>query len=477
VQLASMVLWTALVARYIGPGVYGIYAFAQATVSILLILVNLGLDQLLIRDLAQRPGLGFVYCLHALRLKLGLGFIVLGGFIAFTFIQDRASEYTAIASIVAVNGLAGAIGSLNASMINAREVMHYSVAAQAINAVLTLATGALGVWLHWPFSVILLMSLGATCVYVAISGVYARRLYRDVQAQQINGERDWRTSLGVAVRSIPFGLLVLISVLSMNLGMVLLRWAHAPDDTIGYFAAALRICSLVILVPGSLTSALFPGLARIYAESEQRFARVFEFAWRFFFLITVPVAAGLWLVARDVILLIYGSEFGGAVPSLQILSLMLLNGVGFVMGTAMTAMNRQAMSAGIQGAALVVVAAIAWWTIPRYGGAGVAAAMVAGTLGGLVVYSTLLFRWFRLRFPILWCIKTALAASIMAAATLLVQAWTGSLPLVLITAPIIYILCHLVLRTLSKNDWRQVAGILPESIVHGTFVRQPQGMD
>jgi O-antigen/teichoic acid export membrane protein len=465
-----MVLWTALVARYIGPGGYGVYAYAQASVSILLILVNLGLDQLFIRDLAQQPDLGLVYRVHGLRLKLGLGFIVLGGFTALTLVQNQASEYTAISAIVAANGLAGAIGTLNASMINAREVMHYSVAAQAINAVLTLATGALGVWLHWPFSVILLMSLGATCVYVAITRFFALRLYREVHAQPINDEGNWRTTLSVAARSIPFGLLVLISVLSTNMGTVMLRWAHASDDTIGYFAAALRIYSLVILVPGSLTSALFPGLSRIYAESAERFARVFEFAWRFFFIITVPMAVGLWLVARDVILLIYGSEFGGAVPLLQILSLMLLNGVGFVMGTAMTAMNRQALNAGIQGAALALVAAIAWWTIPRYGGAGVAGAMVAGTLGGLVVYSTLLFRWLRLQFPSLWCIKTALAASSMAAATLLVQAWTGSFPLVLITAPIIYILCHLVLQTLSKNDWRQVAGILPERIARAICV-------
>jgi O-antigen/teichoic acid export membrane protein len=471
VQLASMVLWTALVARYIGPGVYGIYAFAQATVSILLIFVNLGLDQLLIRDVAQRPGLGIVYRLHALRLKLGLGLIVLGGFIVFTLVQNRTSEYTAIATIVAVNGLMGAIGTVNAAMINARELMHYSVAAQAVNAVLTLATGALGVWLHWPFPFILLMSLGATCVYVAISGFFARRLYRDVQKQQIHDGRDWRTSFNVAVKSVPFGLLVLISVLSMNLGIVLLRWSHVPDDTVGYFAAALRIYSLVILVPGTLTSALFPGLARIYAESEERFARVFEFAWRFFFLITVPIAVGLWVVARDVILLIYGSEFGAAVPSLQILSLMLLNGVGFVMGTAMTAMNRQTVSAGIQGAALILVAAIAWWAIPRYGAEGVAGAMVVGTLAGFLVYSALLFRWLHLRFPLIWCVKTVLAAGLMAVTCILVRTWTDSLPVILITAAALYLSSHFLLRTLSRCDWAQVVQILPERLVRAIVVK------
>jgi len=369
-----------------------------------------------------------------------------------------------------VNGLVAAVGTVNTGMINAREAMHYSVLAQSVNALVTMATGVVGVWLHWPFSVILLFSLGATCLYVAIGAFFAGRLYRNVQDDSLRNGAGWGGSITLALKSIPFGLLVLISVLFTNTGIIFLGWFHVSDALIGQFAAALRIYSLVILVPGALGDALFPGLARIYAESQDRFARVFEFAWRIFFFVTIPMAAGLWLVSRDVLLLMYGPDYIGGVRSLQILSLMLLNGVGYVMGRAMVAVNRQTLSAVIQGVALIIVAGTAWWAIPRHGADGVAVAMVGGTLAGLVVYTTLFFRWLHLRFPSIWCVKTVMAVAVMGAVASAVHTWTGSLAVVLITAPTIYVLAHLALRTLSREDWAQVVGLLPGRLAHWIVV-------
>ena len=464
IQLASMVLWTALVARYMGSKNYGIYASAQAMVSILLILVNLGLDQLLLRDLAQRPEQGMVYRLHMLRLKIGIGMIVLGGFIAINWMQDGTPELKAITAIVTINGLVGAIGASNTSMINAREAMHYGVLAQSVNALITLITGVIGVWLHWPFAIILLLSLCATCIYVIIGALSVSWVYRRVSNSSSEYLTSWRATLSLALKSIPFGVLVVISVLSANLGIILLQQFQIGADKIGYFAAALRINSMVLLIPGVLGDALFPGLSRLFAGNERRFGEVFELAWRLFFSFSVPMAVGLWLVARDVLLLIYGPEFAEAVRLLQILSLVLLSGVSFVTGRAMVAMNHQKLSAGIQGVVLIVVGGMAWWAIPQYGAQGVAMAMVGGTLTGLIVFTTLLFRWLQLRFPFVWCAKTVIAAGAMGAISTLVQVRTNSLLLVLIAAPMVYALTHLALKTLSRNDWTQIVDMLPSRL-------------
>ncbi|MDZ7336931.1 MAG: flippase [candidate division KSB1 bacterium] len=472
----NMVVWTALVARYIGPRVYGVYAYAQATVSMLLILVNLGLDQLIIRDLAQRADMGFVYCRHALRLKLALGILVLGGFVVLNLVQNQASETIAITAIVALYGIVGAVAQVFTAMINAREAMYYSVLAQSVNASLTLASGAVAVWMHLPFSVILLFSLVASCVQVMIGRHFALMLYRDVQKESGKEPTIWRAAIMLALRSIPFGILGVIAVLGTNLGVILLGWFRASDETIGYFGAALRVYSLVMLFLGALGDALFPGLARIYAESQERFAKVFEFSWRIFFFVSIPIVAGLWLVARDVLLLIYGSEFEDGVGPLRILSLMFLNGVGYLMGRAMAAMHRQTLSAAIQGAALVIVVCTACLAIPRYSANGVAGAMVGGTLAGLVVYTALLFRWLRLRFPVVWCIKTVIAAVVMGLGTVLVQSRIDALPVTLTIAPTIYLLTHLALRTVSRDEWAQAAKLLPGRLTQWIAAKWARGV-
>ena len=43
------------IARIVGAETYGIYGYAQATLAVLIIFVNLGLDKLLTREVAQRP--------------------------------------------------------------------------------------------------------------------------------------------------------------------------------------------------------------------------------------------------------------------------------------------------------------------------------------------------------------------------------------------------------------------------------------
>jgi len=194
VQLASMTLWTAIIARYVGPEAYGIYAYAQSTILILLIFVNLGLDQLLVRDVAAHLSDGAVYRLHALRIKTALGLLILGTFLGLNLIQDSGGTFQRVLLIVALNGFAAAVGMIYVSLINAREAMHYSAIGHSANALLTLLTGALVVWQGGSFETILWFSFAATCVSTLVAWRAARRLYGDTRADGPHAV-SWRAIL------------------------------------------------------------------------------------------------------------------------------------------------------------------------------------------------------------------------------------------------------------------------------------------
>lgn len=466
IVLVSMMLWTAIVARYIGPQTYGTYAYAQSTITILLIFVNLGLDQLLVRDVAQKPQAGWAYLTGCLLIRLALCVAILGGFLFTSVRRGGPSEWMALISILTVNSSAITIGALAMAMLYAREAMARAVIAQVANAVLTLATGAVAVWQKQPFTVVLLLSLAATVVQVAIGYWYVARTYGAARVSDLTAAATARAISALLAKALPFAALGILATLQNHL-IVLLLGSRAQHGTlVGFFAAANRIHLMTLIVPEKLSHAILPAFSRVRTESPQRFAPMFEQAYRYIFLVTAPMAIGLWVISPDILNLIYGAEFSPAAGSLRILSLVLLTSAGYVMGPAMAAMNRQNLLAGIWGATLAVMAGIGYWAIPRYGAEGASWTVLAGTLIGFVTYSTLLFRWLSLPYPVRWMAKALLAALGMGMATSWLVQRISFLLVAAVISPLVYVLFLLLSGALSLEDRQRLVSLLPAPLTH-----------
>lgn len=468
VYMVCMAVWTALVARYVGPGTYGVYVYAQSVVAVLLGVANLGLHQLLIRDVSQQPGLWSLHRRHAFRLTLPLVLLFFGGLGVLTLVRNGTGEYSLIMAIVAINGMITALAAIESSLINAREALHYVTFAQTANSVLTMVSAAVGVWRGWPFTMILFLSLMSTGGYWLILVRSSAGLYGKLGLPIVSVNPPWRETRAFAVRSFPFWTMVLMSSLWSNMGVLFLEWFGAGQDTVGQFGAAQRIFVMVSMLPALLSEALFPTLSRGYAETPDDFPRMFEKAWRAFFVMTVPMAAGVWLTADKVILLFFGAEFLAASDLLRIFGIMLLNGVAFLSGRTMVVIGRERMSAAINWIALIMIAVASLWAIPLFGAKGLCWSMTASSLAGFLAYSALLFLYLHLRFPWVWLGKTLLATTVMFVIAERATSMFDNLFVTIVTAVGAYGLAHILLGTLSEEDRRLV-----KNVFHRREVTQP----
>lgn len=461
VLAGSMGLWTILVARYVGPDAFGVYAYAQAGLTILTVVGSLGLDQLLTRDVAQRPeeGLRYLATFGMLRAAL-MALALLGALVA-----ARASRYPAdrtwIAMLVGANAAVMAMNTLVAALLNAHEAMGYTVVAQSANYLLTLGLGAVAVALRQAFPVILALSLGASLVQLCLGALFAWRLQGRPVGPRSALLLPAGATLALLWTALPFTLLQLISTVRTYAPALLLQYLTASDAAVGYFAAAQRIHAVTVIVPDMLLQAAFPAFSGAYARERERFPGMFERAYRYVMAATVPLGLGLWVVGPPLVELLYGPRYAPAATTLQVLSLALLGGVGWVMGPALLAMGRQTAYALIYIATMAAAGALSLWTIPRYGPAGAAAALVAGKLLQDAIYTVLSFRWLGLPFPAAWAAKTV-AASLLATAALALSVrrvhWALGSALV---APTVYAGALAALHTLSGDDWRYLAQLLP----------------
>ena len=460
-NLIAMTIWTIVVARYIGPELYGVYTYLGATLGILVIFVNIGLDRLLTRDVAQQPDQGARYLTTFVLIKTLLSVVVLGGFLAWVSSQSHAGARTSMALLVTGIWFLGAIASLINAMLYAYEAMRGTVIAQALNSVLTLGAGLLAVWLHQPFSVVLGLSLAASSIQVLVAGGFALRYY----PRQIRGVRELifpvPQILSLLKKSLPFGGMVLMAALYTNMIVVLLEELTENNTSVGYFGAAMRIFSIALVIPGVLSRASLPVLSNTYTHSPDRFGSRFVRAYRYVFFVTVPAGIGLWLIGPYILALVYGPQYAGAATSLQILSLVLLGSAVYITGPALEAMDRQMWSVLIYVVALVAVALVAYWAIPRYGIEGAAWALVVGAGIRLGVESALVFTLLKLRYPIAWTVKTTVASIVMGYIGFLALKSCHFIIVMLLVAPLVYLLAQVALRTLSKSDWEYVQKFMP----------------
>ncbi len=460
-NLIAMTLWTIVVARYIGPELYGTYTYLGATFGILVIAVNIGLDRLLTRDVAQRPELGARYLTTFILIKVILSIIVLGGFVAYIYHQSGPSARTLMTLLVASIWFLGAIVSLINALLYAHELMSGTVVAQALNSVLTLCSGVVAVWLQQSFIVILGLSLAASVIQVVVVMWFALRFYPRERQEALRLILPPPAILSLLKKSIPFGGMVLMAALYANMIVVLLEELTESDTSVGYFGAAMRIFSMALIVPSVLSRASLPILSNTYAHSRERFASRFLRAYRYVFFITVPAGVGLWLIGPFILALIYGPQYEAAATSLRILSLVLLGSVIYITGPALEAMDRQMSSVIIYALALGAVAVVGYWAIPRYGIEGAAWALVVGATLRFGIESALVFTLLKLRYPTPWVVKTVVASVTMAVIGLLVLGSCHFLVVMLLVAPLVYLLAQAALRTLAKDDWEYVQRFVP----------------
>jgi PST family polysaccharide transporter len=397
VTIATGVVWTAIIARYIGPVVYGTYGYLLSILAILVLFINFGFEYLTTRDVAQRPELGWSYLFSILYIKLILSVVLLGGFMAFVFWKEGKEDVAGIAIWTAIITFLGALLSLTSSILYGREAMGYDTIAKVLRSFLALASAYICVQMRLNFTTILAVFAATSAFQLFLASYFVGKVLHVFPIPRTSFQRMGTFSKDLLSRSLPFLVLMIVGVFYNSIPTILVKNLSFDPAEVGYYAAAHRIFFVLNIMPSMLFQAILPAFSRLYVENLEKMRKIFKLGYRFVILLACPMAFGLWLVAPRVIHLIYGADFEGGGQVLKILAVSLINGVGWVMTGALIAMDRQRVIVLISGVGVVLMSVIAWWSIPIWGAVAGAWAYTSGTLLGFVVYSALTYRLLRIR--------------------------------------------------------------------------------
>ena len=200
--------------------------------------------------------------------------------------------------------------------------------------------------------------------------------------------KDWRRNLHDAA---PLAVTVLLVTLYAYIDIVMLGFLR-PGPEVGYYVASTRILTIGLVVATILRAAMLPVLARLQSSPVER-QEAGEHNARIVTAAGGLAAAGGFVLAPEILEIIFGREFRGAAETLRILMacLLFMNAVE-VFHTQLVAWRLQIQQMWIMAAGAVFNIALNSVLIPLYGMSGAASATLASTILILVLAAIILTR-------------------------------------------------------------------------------------
>lgn len=395
--LAISLLQSIVLARILGPEGYGVYAFVFAVVSVMVIPIQFGIVNLLVRETARAhahedwPTMLGVWA-WATRSVWGLSaFYCACGAIgawwgAGRFSGEQLATFVLGVLLVPLIGLGNIRG---AALRGLRAVVHGRLPAEIIRPGLFVALVG-GAWLGLPVTLGPAQVMGLHGLAAALALAVAWVLLRRARPVMLNGSFlpriEHRAWLGSAI---PLMMAAGLQLLNNNSDLLMLGWLGNATD-VGIYNVVIKGAALVIFGLQVANMVFTPYFARLHAQGDYvRLRALARLAVRLTLVIALPVAAVFVFFAEDILRAVFGEAFTpGALPLAVLAAGQLVSAASGAQGALLTMTGHErdvAKAVAIGAVANVIMNAV---LIPPFGMVGAAAASVVA----MSIYSIILKR-------------------------------------------------------------------------------------
>jgi O-antigen/teichoic acid export membrane protein len=160
----------------------------------------------------------------------------------------------------------------------------------------------------------------------------------------------------------------------------------AGDTVVGWYNAASKLQSVVLVLPGVVVTAIYPVMSRYQVTSQDLLRSSFEKSVRYLTVLGVPIGVGTTLLASKLIPLVFGNEFTNSIIALQILVwawVAVFMSISY--GNLLNSLNLQSTTTKITGICVTLNTVLNLLLIPTFGLAGAGVARVATEASSLLL--------------------------------------------------------------------------------------------
>ncbi len=399
-----------LLARYLGPADLGKYYFAISFTTIFAIFIDLGLANVIIREVAKEGSKAGKLLANILGLKLPLALLSL---LAAVIIINISHPDPLVKILVYVSCISMVLDSFTSTFFAVVRGFHnlkYESIASIVFQLIVLTVG---------YSALLLgYGLIAAMAALALASLYNFFYSFWVTARRIKLKISlaWDKELLKEIARIawPFAVYAIFQRFYTYSDSVLLAF-FAGDEQVGLYQVAFKIIFALQFLPLAFTASLYPALSAYWQHNRSQLAVTFERALNYLAIISWPIIFGVVLLA-DKIVLLFKDGYSGAILPLRITIIALFfMFANFPIGSLLNACDRQRRNTWNMAIVAVVSILINLALIPRWQAVGASLAVLITNilmffLGIAAINGIMPYSW---RKNLIVFAKTILASALM----------------------------------------------------------------
>lgn len=325
-----------LIARALGPLDLGKYYFAISFASIFSILIDLGMANVLTREIAKEKTLAKDYFGANLAIKIPLTILTS---LLIVFLANILGYSPIVKNLIYLSTLCVVFDSFTATFFSVARGFHNlsyeslsSVLFQIIVFICGLVILKLRLGLGWLLGALVAASL-FNLIYSLLIVVVKYKL-------PLKPNFNPRLLKLIVKISISFGLFAIFQKIYTYLDTVLLA-SLAGEYYVGLYQIAFKIINALQFLPMAFTASLYPAMSAYWAGNRGQLIITFERAMNYLIIISLPISIGIASLA-DKIILIFKSGFQGAILPLEInIAALLFMFASYPIGSLLNACDKQ----------------------------------------------------------------------------------------------------------------------------------------
>jgi len=275
----------------------------------------MGLSIYICKQVSHYPEKADRYLKSVFDLKKILALPVVGALICLVLLMPGESEIQVVVCAIGLALVVNGFTEMYLAVFRAFEWMSLVCVLLVVQRALFFALGFISLFMGYqvvPFAILFL-----------VVSVFSLILARWNMKKRSEGEKpflDWGLSKTILKKSLPVCGIFLFSYIYFRIDVVFVYFLIGEAET-GWYNAAFKWIEVLALLVASIRSALFPTLSRVYSDPGNQFQSICKEAVRYLFLIGIPLTVGTFVLAPELVKLLYGDLY---VMSAQILQIMAL---------------------------------------------------------------------------------------------------------------------------------------------------------
>ncbi len=374
-KVISFVYFT-IIARSIGVEGTGKYFFALSFTTVFVVFVDLGFTNVLVREAAKAKEKIQEYFSIILGTKLILGLLTYIAAIATITLLDYPLETRSLVYLSAITMLFDSLHLTFYGVLRAIGELRYEAKSVMASQFMTLLLGSIFLYLRLPLIYLIL----AFTIPSVLNAVYAGSVLHFKHGISLIPVYNKKVFFHLAGIAVPFAIAAILARCYSYVDSLILS-RLAGDAAVGLYSIPYKLTYAFQFIPLALVAALYPRFSEYFEHNKEKLAFLYQEGIKYLFLCVCPIAVGISVLAKDIILQVYSADYLPTVlPLLILMAGLIFSFISFPIGAFLNACNRQKTQTSIVAFVLAVNVVLNLLLIPRYGIVGAASAALVGNI-------------------------------------------------------------------------------------------------